>query len=323
MKSTSVILFLLATEVVSLIGCAGGGGTLAPARHKLLPTTECLRDQAPPHHGLPRELNKTVISDYILEPGDGLLIEPSVFDSPVRVPADQTVLPDGTIDLGDFGRLQVTGRTVSMVEEMIETKIAAAELDLEESQRRVNVRLIDPQSKLIYVLGEVAAPGSYPLVGRETVLDAVVAAGGLSDRASPCDIILSRPTSPGSCRIVMPICYNQIVQLGDSTTNYQLMPGDRIFVASRSLLDCLNPFDHGECDHCCGKQCPCPPGVGFSPPTYYTTPELYPPEFIDEGDIDRKVPAPAAEVGKRTLEASPSRFEDISLLPVLEFAESM
>lgn len=320
MKSTLATLFLMSTMVVSSIGCVGGGTTLAPARHKLLPTTECLRDQAPLHRGLPRELNKTVIADYILEPGDGLLIEPAVFDSPVRIPADQTVLPDGTIDLGEYGRLQVTGRTVSKVEEMVEAEIAASAPDLEVRQTRVNVRLIDPQSKQIYVLGEVVAPGSYPFVGRETVLDAIVAAGGLSDRASPCDIILSRPTSPGSCRIVMPICYNQIVQLGDSTTNYQLMPGDRIYVASRSLLDCLNPFDHGECDHCCGRQCPCPPGVGFSPPTIYTTPELYGPEFIDDGDIDLKVPAPASEVSERSDRVRRAQ-SNLSLLPVLEFAE--
>lgn len=321
MKLTSVTLFLAATLAVSFTGCAGGGGTLAPARHKLLPTTECLRDRAPSHPGLPRELNKTVIADYILEPGDGLLIEPAAFDSPVRLPADQTVLPDGTIDLGEYGRLQVTGRTVSKVEQMVEARIAASAPELEDGQRRVNVRLIDPQSKLVYVLGEVVAPGSYPFIGRETVLDAIVAAGGLSDRAAPCDIILSRPTSPGSCRIVMPICYHQIVQLGDSTTNYQLMPGDRIYVASRSLLDCLNPFDHGECDHCCGKQCPCPPGVGFSPPAVYTTPEFSTPHLIDDDDLDRTVPAPAAELSRRPLEPPQPPVNDVSLLPVLEFSE--
>ena len=45
---------------------------------------------------------------------------------------------------------------------------------------------------------------------------------------------MSRPTSPDSCRLVLPICYLEIVQHGDTTTNYQLAPGDRIFVPSRS-----------------------------------------------------------------------------------------
>src|SRR5262249_46600399 len=76
-----------------------------------------------------------------------------------------------------------------------------------------------------------------PFTGRETVLDALLIAGGLNDRASRRHIILSRPSHPADCRTVLPVCYDQIVQLGDTTTNYQIMPGDRIFVPSRSAWD--------------------------------------------------------------------------------------
>ena len=38
-----------------------------------------------------------------------------------------------------------------------------------------------------------------------------------------------RPTPPRSCRVVLPICYRQITQLGDTSTNYQIKPGDRIY----------------------------------------------------------------------------------------------
>ena len=44
--------------------------------------------------------------------------------------------------------------------------------------------VVTRQSKVYYVLGEVNAPGAYQLSGRETVLDAVLAAGGLTARAS-------------------------------------------------------------------------------------------------------------------------------------------
>ena len=50
--------------------------------------------------------------------------------------------------------------------------------------------------------------GSFALQGRETVLDGIIAAGGLNDKASRNNIILSRPTPPDGCRLVLPICYS-------------------------------------------------------------------------------------------------------------------
>ena len=52
-------------------------------------------------------------------------------------------------------------------------------------------------------------------------------------------IILSRPSPPDGCRTVLPICYDQIVQLGDTSTNYQIQPGDRIYVPTRSMCESL------------------------------------------------------------------------------------
>jgi hypothetical protein len=121
----------------------------------------------------------------------------------------------------------------------------------------INVRLSNAQSAVYYVLGEVNAPGSFPLTGRETVLDAIIAAGGLTDRASPCNIVLARATPPGNCRIVLAVCYRHIVQLGDTSTNFQIMPGDRVYVATRTLLEQLLPNNRKGCPLCCGVQCPC------------------------------------------------------------------
>jgi len=98
-----------------------------------------------------------------------------------------------------------------------------------------------------YVIGEVNAPGAYQLSGRETVLDAILAAGGLTERASRDNIILDRPSAPDSCRTVLPVCWSEIVQLGDTSTNYQMATGDRIYVPSRTFWE----------DLCRKPQCPC------------------------------------------------------------------
>jgi polysaccharide biosynthesis/export protein len=266
--------FYLAAAI-SLSSCSGPSGsfTLFPSGDFLLSSTKDLRRSVPANTIVPRELDKTVLTAYIIQPGDVLLVEPIALDSPLRFPADQNVLPDGTIDLGRFGRLLVAGRTL----EQIESDVSAAIRAIEKDAGAVNVRLVDPQSAVYYVLGEVNSPGSYPFIGRETVLDAILAAGGLTDKASPCNIILSRPSSPCGCRTVIPICYKHIVQQGDTTTNYQIMPGDRVYVATRTLFESLIPYYNcHDCPTCRGKQCPCPRGCGATaaPTTTYSLPDM-------------------------------------------------
>jgi protein involved in polysaccharide export with SLBB domain len=127
--------------------------------------------------------------------------------------------------------------------------------------------------KVFYVLGEVNAPGAFPITGRDTVLSAITQAGGPTRRASEQNIVLSRPTLPDGCRVVFPVCYTNIVQLGDTTTNYQLMPGDRVFVPSKGMFEGLFP---GRCEKnpvgaCVRPQVPCF-GGGCAPVGQAVTP---------------------------------------------------
>lgn len=275
-------------------GCSGPGSfTLFPTGDFLLDSTKDLRQPVPPQVVAPRELEKTVIAAYVIQPGDVLLVEPVALDSPLRFPADQTVMPDGTIDLSRFGRLVVAGKTL----EQIEADVQAAVKAIEKDAGPINVRLVDPQSAVYYVLGEVTSPGSYPFVGRETVLDAILAAGGLTDKASPCNIVLNRPSAPTGCRTVIPICYKHIAQQGDTATNYQVMPGDRIYVATRTLWESLNPCQNRtDCPLCRGKQCPCPGACAIST-TRGTTYSL--PTAAASTNAVESLPAPV--VGKETV----------------------
>ena len=70
-----------------------------------------------------------------------------------------------------------------------------------------------------------------PITGNETVLDAINYAGGLTPTAAPQNIRLVRPAPPGACcEQILPVNLAAITSGGDPTTNYQLMPGDRIVV---------------------------------------------------------------------------------------------
>lgn len=281
-RSRKLPIWILCLLIAASTGCGtapAGGLALFPDTHRLLAITRYIRDRAPQPAPVPRELQKSVIPVYLIEPGDVLLVEPILLDSPLRFPADQTVLVDGTIDLGQFGRLPVAGMSVEQIENQIESLIRDANVKhldepLTAEQTEINVRLMAPNAAMYYVLGEVNSPGFFPLIGRETVLDAILTAGGLSDRASKENIILTRASHPGDCRTVLPVCWDQIVQLGDSTTNYQIMPGDRVYVATETCHEGLcrvcRKKDCNVCEkgHCMTGACP----PSSPPPTLYSLP---------------------------------------------------
>src|SRR5207244_3575929 len=114
-----------------------------------------------------------------------LLVQSTDLDSPVRLPGDQPVLPDGTINLGKYGQLVVFGKTVPEIEAMVKSVVTTQT----PNAGFISVRLVSRQSKVYYVLGEVNSPGFFQLSGHETVLDAILAAGGLTDKASRNNII--------------------------------------------------------------------------------------------------------------------------------------
>jgi protein involved in polysaccharide export with SLBB domain len=255
MMPSSFIRWIGCVLLIAATGCTTAGNTISlfPQGHKLIPEAKSLRSAYPEPLALPRELDKRPAPPYQLEPGDVLLVHPANLDSPARLPGDQPVLPDGTINLGRYGRLMAADKTVEQVEAEVRPLIESVTKDA----GPITVRLVTRQSKVYYVLGEVNAPGSFPLQGRETVLDAIVTAGGLNDRASRKNIILSRPTKPAGCRVVLPICYSEIVQLGDTSTNYQISAGDRIYVPTRHLLE-DGLFPNKVCPPCGKSQAPCP-----------------------------------------------------------------
>ncbi len=285
-------------------GCSSLGLSLFPTGHYLTDEAEEVLDRSPRNAPLPRELDQGVLHTHFLQPGDVLLIEPVDLNSEVRIPADQRVLADGTIDLGSFGRLVVAGMTLESTESLIERTI----LDAGEERTQINVRLLEPVHRY-YILGEVNSPGSYPLDGHESVLDGILAAGGMTSAAAPCRIVLARPTQPHSCRVTLPVCYREITQLGDTTTNYQLQPGDRVFVASRTWCEEFKFWQATKtCDRCGGCQFPC------SDPEVAT--------FVNP--ITRVPPATGSFGGHANSDREPESTHDISEvdMPKVDFPEN-
>jgi protein involved in polysaccharide export with SLBB domain len=122
------------------------------------------------------------------------------------------------------------------------------------SDVKVSVDVFGYNSKVFYLITEGAGFGDQvirlPITGNDTVLDAVASIGGLSQVAGS-KIWISRPAPHGvGCDQVLPVDWEAITTAANTCTNYQIMPGDRLFVsqdrifALGSLLGrLLNPIE--------------------------------------------------------------------------------
>jgi polysaccharide export outer membrane protein len=214
---------VLAAASLCLAGSALGCAAAEKHRNKKVPH---LGEYDPAQ---PRELNKIVLPPYVVEPPDELEIRarPAAVDLPVT---NTIVRPDGVIDLDYYGEVLVTGLTIPQLELKLASHLAAcaAQKGITEPIQ-VSVRLVSGgRSKQYYVIGTVQTPGAYPITGNETVLDAIMKAG-LRSNSLPEKAYLSRPQPGGAPDQVLRIDWERIT-VGDTLTNYQLMPGDRVVV---------------------------------------------------------------------------------------------
>ncbi len=183
-----------------------------------------------PHQ--PKELEMVSMPPYVVEPPDELevAVKPAVPDLTITT---LTVQADGNLDLGYAGDVYVAGLTLGQIEQKLAQHLYAYSTSHGGNQKQtfdVSVRLVNgSQSKFYYVLGTVSNQGKFPITGGETVLDGILAAG-LRSNSLPDKAYLVRPHPSGAGDHVLKIDWIGIKDRGDTTTNYQLFPGDRIIV---------------------------------------------------------------------------------------------
>jgi polysaccharide export outer membrane protein len=230
----------------------------------------------PPAGAVPRELEKVTLPPYVVEPPDQLLIEvvtitreprldergipekdekgEPIFEYralglPVQpISGGFTVRPDGTVYLGIWGSVPVAGLTLSQIQEAITDHIARQEDPtrpgagpIRREALRVVVDVLQYNSKRYYVIYDGGGMGEqvvgFPVTGSETVLDAITNVGGLHQVASKRNVWVARRTPHmGDHQQILPVDWVGITQHGITLTNYQLMPGDRVYVKAQRLV---------------------------------------------------------------------------------------
>lgn len=145
-----------------------------------------------------------------------------------NIRGEHAVKSDGSVNLGTYGEVYVAGQTLSQIKTTIETHLAKYLLRPE-----VSVDVKASRSKFYYVIADLAGNGEevsrLPATGNETVLDAISQVGGLSAVSSK-KIWIARPAPAGTADQILPVDWKAISQRGQTRTNYQILPGDRVYV---------------------------------------------------------------------------------------------
>jgi polysaccharide export outer membrane protein len=153
-----------------------------------------------------------------------------------QIRGQHLVTPDGSVRLGLYGSVRIAGMTVNQARAEIEAHLRRYLQDPE-----ISLDVAAYNSKIYYVIFDGGGAGQQivrlPVTGNDTVLDAIAQAGGLTAVSSTDQIWVARPAPADSpCDQVMPVDWCGITTRGRTATNYQLMPGDRIYVKANPLI---------------------------------------------------------------------------------------
>jgi polysaccharide export outer membrane protein len=146
------------------------------------------------------------------------------------------VRQDGTISLGSYGYVYVTGLTIPEAKCAIEQHLAQFMAD-----PQISLDVLACNSKVYYVIFDCGCYGQQlyrlPITGNETVLDAIANVNGLPPVCSRRRIWVARPSpAEHGCVQILPVDWQAITQGGSTATNYQIFPGDRIYVRADCLI---------------------------------------------------------------------------------------
>jgi polysaccharide export outer membrane protein len=197
---------LLASSAIILNGCATGG------RSELPPAAFVASQEQPGE-------------EYIIGPLDQLNI--FVWRNP-ELSAKVQVRPDGRITTPLISDMPAVGKTPAMLAD--DMKIALGEYIKDPIVSVIVENFSGTFSQQIRIVGATAKPASLPYRANMTLLDAMIAVGGLSEYAAGNRAKLIRYDRNTGKQREFNIKLSSLLKNGDSSANVRLEPGDVIII---------------------------------------------------------------------------------------------
>ena len=163
--------------------------------------------------------------EFLLGPEDVLIV--TIWKNQ-DLSREVVVRPDGMISMPLVGDIQATGLTANLLAKRI-----AERLTEYMASPIVFVQIKEVNSYFIYVLGEVAKPGKYPLKSYANVMQGISLAGGFTAYAKKNKIKVLRVTGDGpngKQQVEIPVQYDDILKGNAVPGNFFLRIGDVIVV---------------------------------------------------------------------------------------------
>lgn len=134
---------------------------------------------------------------------------------------------EGTIQYPLVGDVSVQNLSPSQAALAIQKKLKDGYL----RNPYVTVVVKEYNSKKVFVLGQVAKPGTFPIEGDMNIVQAITLSGGFTQLARKNSVIVTRVEEGVETRIQVPV---ERISEGLSP-NFQLKPGDIVYVPERVL----------------------------------------------------------------------------------------
>jgi len=171
----------------------------------------------------PKALTPVKDQHYLIGPGD--LLNVFVWGNP-DLTTDVTVRPDGMISTPLVEDVVASGKTPAQLAREMESQLVRY---IKSPVVTVIVRQFNGTfEQQIRIVGEAAQPKSIPFRENMTLLDVMIAVGGLTEFASGNNARIIRTVNQKQQQV--PVRLEDLVKLGDITANVYMQPGDVLII---------------------------------------------------------------------------------------------
>jgi polysaccharide export outer membrane protein len=167
-------------------------------------------------------------ADFLLGPGD--LIQVNIFEAE-ELDTEVRVSSRGYVTLPMLGHVKVEDMTVREAEVMIEDRYRKSYI----KDPHVSIFVKENYSQRVTVVGQVKNPGTYDYPTKQRLLDVLVLAGGLTEKAGRMAQVRKLDAARGDKQVIL-VDLRELIDEGQAILNVEINGGDVVFVPEAGMF---------------------------------------------------------------------------------------